>query len=99
MDFTPPFRIPVMDLTGCLLNFQSNRRCADFELRYFECMEAYGIPRGYKKCSDMFEDYRECHVQSKQRARIGAIKTERQRQYKAGNLSKQYSDPPKEDCF
>lgn len=99
MDFTPPFRTPITDIGGCLINFQQQKRCADFELKFFECMEAYGIPRGHRHCSDLFEDYHECASRSKQRERVRILTDERQRQYKAGILKERYSAPPKEDSY
>ncbi|XP_015516645.1 NADH dehydrogenase [ubiquinone] iron-sulfur protein 5 [Neodiprion pinetum] len=99
MDFAPAFRTPVMDLTGCLINAQQSHRCKDYELHFYECMEAYGIPKGYKKCSDMFEDYHECLTLGKQKARVQAIAQEQARQYKEGIIPKPYADPPKRDSY
>ncbi|XP_046747101.1 NADH dehydrogenase [ubiquinone] iron-sulfur protein 5 [Diprion similis] len=100
MDFTPIFRTPVTDLTGCILNAQQSKRCRGYEMHFYECMEAYGIPKGYKKCSDMFEDYHECLNLGKQKQRVTAMKAEQARQYREGTLPKPYAaDPPKIDSY
>lgn len=40
------------------------------ELDAVECLEAYGLIRGTKKCSVLFEDYYECHNKTKQMQRV-----------------------------
>ncbi|XP_012261022.2 NADH dehydrogenase [ubiquinone] iron-sulfur protein 5 [Athalia rosae] len=99
MDFTPVFRTPITDITGSLINFQQQKRCADFEMNFVECMEAYGIPRGYRKCSDLFEDLHECATHNTQQMRVNAIRDERHKQYKAGLIDKPNLPPPKEDSY
>ncbi|MCL4121703.1 UNVERIFIED_CONTAM: hypothetical protein GTU68_034499 [Idotea baltica] len=47
-------------VTGPLLTYQRSPRCRDFEMRYMECLDAYGIRMGRTKCKDYMEDLREC---------------------------------------
>lgn len=35
-----------------------------------ECMEAYGLHRGLDKCGALYEDFKECFTQQKQRQRF-----------------------------
>ncbi|CRL00810.1 CLUMA_CG014062, isoform A [Clunio marinus] len=66
---TPFFRSPFTDLTGSLLNTQHYSKCGPIELKMMECLEAYGIERGKKKCADLVDDYFECFTMRKQQLR------------------------------
>ncbi|XP_017768177.1 PREDICTED: NADH dehydrogenase [ubiquinone] iron-sulfur protein 5 [Nicrophorus vespilloides] len=101
MDVSPFFRTPFTDLTGCLISHQWYGRCADLELKTVECLEAYGMERGLRKCSDLMQDFRECGFRTKQISRNVAMRDERERQYKAGERSAAnlYAEPPKLDSF
>nr|XP_045606252.1 uncharacterized protein LOC123763223 isoform X2 [Procambarus clarkii] len=65
--FAPAFRTPLTDLTGRLLTHQSSPKCADFEMRAMECLEAYGVQRGRIQCIDYLDDLRECAFETKQK--------------------------------
>lgn len=39
------------------------RECGELEMDALECMEAYGVRRGYKLCHSYIEDFRECMKQ------------------------------------
>lgn len=67
---TPYLRNPLTDLTGCLVNHQQYGRCGDFEIDMMECLEAYGLEKGRKKCADLIDDFNECHTQRKQLLRF-----------------------------
>lgn len=64
--FAPAFRTPMTDLVGGLLTHQTGSRCADFEMRAMECLEAYGVQKGRVRCVDYLDDLRECTYQAKQ---------------------------------
>jgi len=62
MAFLQPFlRNPLSDVTGALYNHQLSR-CAEFEMRMMECLEAYGVNRGQKEseCKALADDFHEC---------------------------------------
>lgn len=60
------FRNPLTDLTGTLLTHQSDRKCAEMEMKAINCLEAYGNVRAKEKCLDLLEDYKECFLMKKQ---------------------------------
>jgi len=62
----PFFRSPFTDLTGSLINHQHYGRCEEMEMRVMNCLEAYGVDRGMKKCKDLVDDFRECSSLKKQ---------------------------------
>lgn len=64
--FGPAFRTPMTDLVGNLITHQTATRCADFEMRAMECLEAYGVQKGRVRCVDYLDDLRECAFQTKQ---------------------------------
>lgn len=64
--FAPAFRTPLTDLVGGLVTHQTGARCADFEMRAMECLEAYGVQKGRVRCVDYLDDLRECTFQAKQ---------------------------------
>jgi NADH dehydrogenase (ubiquinone) Fe-S protein 5 len=53
-------------LTGCLVNHQYYGRCEEMEMRLMNCLEAYGVDRGAKKCKDLMDDLYECSSRKKQ---------------------------------
>jgi NADH dehydrogenase (ubiquinone) Fe-S protein 5 len=73
MSLGPAFRSPFTDLTGSLINHQYFGQCAEFEMRAVDCLEAYGIVRGAKKCTNVIEDFNECVLQKKQFMRLQVI--------------------------
>jgi len=85
--FAPTFRTPMTDLTGGIMTHQSFSKCADFEMRAMECLEAYGVQHGRSKCQDYMDDLRECMFQTKQLARVNVMRQERHRQWIMGERS------------
>jgi NADH dehydrogenase (ubiquinone) Fe-S protein 5 len=39
-------------------------------MRAMNCLEAYGVDRGMKKCKDLIDDFRECSTHKKQVNRL-----------------------------
>lgn len=70
MSFWPFLKSPFTDLTAHLVNHQNEGRCADFEMRFIDCMEAYGVHRGAKKCDLLLQDFQECAGREKQLKRL-----------------------------
>lgn len=66
MTLSPFFRSPFTDITGGLISHQMLGRCQKEEMRYMDCLEAYGLERGKRKCMCLFDDYHECHTFTKQ---------------------------------
>ncbi|XP_044265015.1 uncharacterized protein LOC123011577 [Tribolium madens] len=101
MSLSPAFKSPFTDLTGALLSHQWGGRCADMELRALDCLEAYGLDKGIKKCETLITDFQECALRTKELARYSAMKAERERQYKAGERTKEdrYAEPPRVDGY
>ncbi|CAL4093266.1 unnamed protein product [Meganyctiphanes norvegica] len=93
--FAPAFRTPLTDLTGNLITHQSDTKCADFEMRAMECLEAYGVQKGRSRCVDYMDDLRECMYKSKQLARVNVMRVERHRQYYMGENSEHYAPAAK----
>jgi len=87
----PAFRTPLTDLTGSIITNQSSKRCADFEMRAMECLEAYGVQKGRSKCVDYMDDLRECMFRHKQLSRVSAMRVERHRQYYLGESKEHYA--------
>ncbi|KAK3880473.1 hypothetical protein Pcinc_015020 [Petrolisthes cinctipes] len=99
--FAPVFRTPLTDMQGGLLTHQRARKCADFEMRAMECLEAYGVQKGRTRCVDYLDDLRECAFQTKQLARVSAMRHERHRQWLMGERSSKdrYAPAPQADGF
>lgn len=70
MSMGPFFKSPLTDLTGCVVNHQMYDKCADMEMNVMDCLEAYGIERGLKKCKDLIADFQECAGMKKQQLRL-----------------------------
>lgn len=66
MSLSPVLRSPLTDMTGCIHNFQGHPKCAKFEMNMIDCLEAYGMDMGAKKCALIIEDFQECASRSKQ---------------------------------
>jgi len=92
---SPVFRTPLTDLTGNLATHQSGKRCADFEMRAMECLEAYGVQKGKTICVDYMDDLRECMFQHKQLSRVHTMRVERHRQYYLGDAKEHYAPAAK----
>lgn len=58
--------------------------CADFEMNYVECMEAYGYPRAEIACRMFQEDLWECTTGYKRMFRVIRLRSERARQVLEG---------------
>lgn len=71
----PVWRSPITDLTGCLMNHQGHPKCGPMEMNMIDCLEAYGMDLGAKKCKDLIEDFKECATRTKQmnRFRVGVF--------------------------
>ncbi|KAI5642953.1 NADH:ubiquinone oxidoreductase, NDUFS5-15kDa domain-containing protein [Phthorimaea operculella] len=61
-------------------------RCQKEEIRYMDCLEAYGLERGKVKCKNLFADYHECQTLTLQYKRFMAMRRERDRQIAEGKL-------------
>lgn len=101
MSLSPWFKSPFTDMTSAMLSHQWYGRCAKREMKMIDCLEAYGLDKGLEKCDALIEDFKECANSHKQLKRSAAMRYERQRQYWAGERSKEelYAPPPKIDSF
>lgn len=99
--YDPWLKCFLTDLTGDHFSSQYFGRCANFESKFLDCMEAYGLYKGLKKCEDMMKDYKECVYRQKQFARVEAMRNERIRQWHSGQRSKAnlYAPAPQDDSF
>jgi len=68
-------------------------RCADFDMRHQECLEAYGNHPDTRPCQLYRDDLYECMNHNKQKARWLAMREERDRQFKAGLREKRFDLP------
>ncbi|KAL0820183.1 hypothetical protein ABMA28_006108 [Loxostege sticticalis] len=87
MHISPFLRCPITDLTGGIVSYQLLGRCAKQEMEMMDCIEAYGLDRGIKKCTELIEDFKECHTMTKQFKRFIALRNERERQIASGKLT------------
>ncbi|CAH1163864.1 unnamed protein product [Phaedon cochleariae] len=99
MSLSPWLKSPFTDLTGALVSHQWYGECADMELRALDCLEAYGLDRGLKKCKPILEDFKECALKIKQFKRMSAMRTERHRQYYTGEREEHWAKPPANDSY
>lgn len=99
--YDPWLKCFMTDLTGDHFSSQYFGRCANLELKVLDCMEAYGLHRGLKKCEDLMLDYKECVHRIKQFNRVEAMRNERYRQWHSGERSKEnrYAPGPKDDSY
>ncbi|XP_072942497.1 NADH dehydrogenase [ubiquinone] iron-sulfur protein 5 [Epargyreus clarus] len=86
MSISPFLRSPFTDITGGMVSQQMMGTCQKQEMRYMDCLEAYGLDRGKMKCGHLFEDYHECQTKTKQFKRFMAMRRERDRQIAEGKL-------------
>ncbi|XP_046970358.1 NADH dehydrogenase [ubiquinone] iron-sulfur protein 5 [Vanessa atalanta] len=86
MSISPYFRSPFTDITGGMVSHQMLGNCQKQEMRYMDCLEAYGLDRGRVKCGELFDDFHECQTKTKQFKRFVAIRKERERQIAEGKL-------------
>ncbi|KAH8409590.1 hypothetical protein KR222_008973 [Zaprionus bogoriensis] len=101
MSLTPFLRLPLTDLTGCLINHQTYDKCGKFEMKMMDCLEAYGLERGKKQCADLIGDFQECVSMQKQLLRFHAMRTERYKQWLAGQRKREelFAEPPRVDAY
>lgn len=99
--FDPWLKSFATDLTGDLFSTQYFGQCADLEMKLLNCLDAYGLNRGLKKCEDLMVDFKECVYKTKQLDRISAMRNERQRQWKNGerNNENRYAPGPQADSY
>ncbi|XP_041811360.1 NADH dehydrogenase [ubiquinone] iron-sulfur protein 5 [Chelmon rostratus] len=65
-------------------------RCHAFEKEWVECSHGIGKTRATKECQLEFEDFYECMHRQKTRARLYAIRQQRDKMVKEGT----YTPPP-----
>ncbi|KAK5647687.1 hypothetical protein RI129_002579 [Pyrocoelia pectoralis] len=94
MSLSPYFRSPFTDLTGSLISHQWYGRCADMELKVLDCLEAYGVDKGRRKCEDLIADFQECAGRKIRDKRVIEMREERERQCKDGERTKENSYIP-----
>lgn len=101
MSHSPWFRSPLTDLTGCIMNHQWYGRCGEMELKMIDCVEAHGLDRAREKCDTLLKDFQECASRNKQNQRTFDMRWERNRQYYAGERTKEemYAPGPKPTSF
>lgn len=96
---SPLIKGPITDFVGNVRNLQFLKECAQYELQYVDCMEAYGYHRGKKQCRLLLEDMYECAMKIKRIRRVEAMHAERKRQYKNGERDKLWAETPPLDQF
>lgn len=98
----PLLRTPFTDMFGITFTAQwVEGLCADLEMQVVDCLDAYGLDRGIKKCDALIQDFKECATRDKQNKRTLAMVIERERQYWTGERTKEnrYAVGPKSDSF
>ena len=63
---TPLFRSNADVVNMFIRNRRDALECGELEMNALECLEAYGLRRGHKLCSNFVNDFRECvfgHIQ------------------------------------
>ncbi|CAK1553048.1 unnamed protein product [Leptosia nina] len=95
MSISPFLRSPFTDFTGGMVSHQLLGACQKQEIRYMDCLEAYGLDRGRVKCEHLFHDFHECQTKTLQYKRFAAMRKERERQIAEGKLTgdKKYVTP------
>lgn len=100
MKWAPPLlKGPPTDLFHHVRGLQSMKECSQYELKYMECMEAYGYQRGKEKCRLILEDMYECAFKLKRLQRVYLMQGERLRQFKNGEREKLYEETPPLDLY
>jgi NADH dehydrogenase (ubiquinone) Fe-S protein 5 len=84
-----------------MINHQQYDKCGEREMNMMECLEAYGMERGKKKCQDLIQDFQECVGMKKQLMRFHAMRNERHKQYLFGDRKKDdhYAPSPRVDGY
>ncbi|EFN61468.1 hypothetical protein EAG_03400 [Camponotus floridanus] len=95
----PMFKGPVTDLFNQTRSLEFCKECADYELKYVDCLEAYGYHRGKKECRLLLEDMYECVMKIKRIKRVEVMMQERERQYKNGQREKLWAETPPLDQY
>lgn len=95
----PMFKGPMTDIFLNVRNFQDHKECAQYELKYIDCMEAYGYHRGKEKCRLILEDMYECILGIKRQRRVQDMQRERIRQFESGEREKKFEDTPPLDLY
>ncbi|XP_070702870.1 NADH dehydrogenase [ubiquinone] iron-sulfur protein 5 [Pempheris klunzingeri] len=62
-------------------------RCHAFEKEWIECSHGIGQTRAKKECQLEFEDFYECMHREKTRARLHAIRVQREKMTKEGSYT------------
>lgn len=62
MSISPFFRSPFTDITGGMISHQLLGQCQKEEAQYMDCLEAYGLDRGLRKCTHLLHDFKECQT-------------------------------------
>lgn len=101
MSLSPFFKSPFTDMTGAVVSHQWDGPCAALEMKTLDCLEAYGLDRGVNICQDLVKDFQECSTRHIETLRVMAMMKERDRQYAAGERSKEerYAAPPVTDSI
>lgn len=96
---TPMFKGPPTDLFNQIRSLEFLKECAGYELKYVDCLEAYGYHRGKKECRLLLEDMYECVMKIKRIKRVEVMMQERGRQYKNGQREKPWAETPPLDQY
>ncbi|CAH0392479.1 unnamed protein product [Bemisia tabaci] len=103
INYSPPIRTIFTDISGPFMVQQHFGRCAFFEMRFMECLEAYGADQAMQKCLAQRADFNECIAQRNQQRRVAAMREERERQRKEKGLGRKdpraYAEPPPRDSY
>ncbi|KAK6624833.1 hypothetical protein RUM44_011697 [Polyplax serrata] len=96
-------KTPLTDLQFAMLPlyFMKERvpLCAKLQMKYVDCVEAYGMKQSLNKCGDLYFDLIECSQSSYQSKRVAAIRARRKELYNAGKLDKLYEENPPIDAY
>ncbi|XP_055839960.1 uncharacterized protein LOC129907671 [Episyrphus balteatus] len=101
MSLGPALRTPFTDLTGCLINHQHYDKCGELEMNMMDCLEAYGVDKGTRVCSDLISDFQECVGLNKQLLRFHAMRAERYKQLWRGERTREelFAEGPRVDAY
>ncbi|KAF7275712.1 NADH dehydrogenase (ubiquinone) 15 kDa subunit [Rhynchophorus ferrugineus] len=101
MNLSPFFKSPFTDFTSGVVTHQWFGECADMEMKAVDCFEAYGLNKGFTKCQALLDDFQECALKTKRKARVDAMRLERHRQHLAGERTKEnkYAEAPPLDSI
>ncbi|XP_011872194.1 PREDICTED: uncharacterized protein LOC105564448 [Vollenhovia emeryi] len=96
---SPMFKGPFTDLFLNVRTLQFHKECAQYELQYVDCMEAYGYHRGKEKCRLILEDMYECVFKVKRMRRVMMMAKERHRQFNNGERTNEFEETPPLDLY